>query len=57
MGMKLIELDFPASHGQQLHKYAKKHGVRAPTLEEAFGSTECVRPFAANPNTACPQRR
>ena len=54
MGMKLVELDFPASHGQQLHKYAKKHGVRAPTLEEAFGSTECVRAFRCKPEHGVP---
>ena len=44
-GVNLVELDFPASHGQQLHKYAKKHQIHSPTLEEAFGSTECVEAF------------
>lgn len=41
----IIELDFPACHGQQLYKYAKRHGIASPLLEEAFSSTERVMAF------------
>ena len=53
-GVNLVELDFPASHGQQLHKYAKKHQIHSPTLEEAFGSTECVEAFRSKPEHGVP---
>ncbi|CAJ1448333.1 unnamed protein product, partial [Effrenium voratum] len=39
-GAGLAELDFPASHGQQFLKYARRHNLSHRTLELAFGSTE-----------------
>jgi len=51
----LIELDFPASHGQQMCKYARAHGIPSPTLEEAFGSTERIETFRNKPSHGlCP---
>ena len=50
-GTGLAELDFPASHGQQFLKYARRHNLPHRTLELAFGSTEAIYEFR---RTACP---
>ena len=50
-GTGLAELDFPASHGQQFLKYARRHNLSHRTLELAFGSTEAIYKFR---RTACP---
>ena len=50
-GTGLAELDFPASHGQQFLKYARRHNLSHRTLELAFGSTEAIYEFR---RTACP---
>ena len=49
-GTGLAELDFPASHGQQFLKYARRHNLSRRTLELAFGSTEAIYEFR---RTAC----
>ena len=46
-----LELDFPALHGQQFLKYARRHNLSHRTLELAFGSTEAIYEFR---RTACP---
>ncbi|CAJ1443076.1 unnamed protein product, partial [Effrenium voratum] len=50
-GAGLAELDFPASHGQQFLKYARRHNLSHRTLELAFGSAEAIYEFR---RTACP---
>ena len=50
-GTGLAKLDFPASHGQQFLKYARRHNLSRRTLELAFGSTEAIYEFR---RTACP---
>ena len=49
-GTGLAKLDFPASHGQQFLKYARRHNLSHRTLELAFGSTEAIYEFR---RTAC----
>lgn len=51
VGTELIELDFPALHGQQFLKYARRHGLPHQVLQHAFGSTEAIYEFR---RTACP---
>ena len=41
----LQELDFPASHGQQAYKYAIRHTLNLPILEEAFGNGQNIINF------------
>jgi len=50
LGQNLIELDFPASHGQQLYKYAVRHGLPHDTLKAAFGDTVAIQKFRADPS-------
>lgn len=45
MGMGLCELDFPASHGQEMLAYARAHHLPMTTLFEAFGSAENIVAF------------
>ena len=45
MGMPVIELDVPSSHGQQALKYCRFHGHRKAVLEQAFASTAVVASF------------
>ena len=45
MGMGLIELDFPASHGQQLFKYARLHGLPHSALASAFQDMDSIYAF------------
>ena len=47
--MGLIELDFPASHGQQLLKYAVRHQLPCDTLRLAYGGTAAVNAFRRRP--------
>ncbi len=42
MGVDVVELDVPASHGQQALKYARKHVLPLAALEAAFASTEAI---------------
>ena len=48
MGMDLLELDVPASWGQQALKYARKHDLEKALLEEAFASTSAIETFRAS---------
>ena len=45
MGMQLLELDVPSSHGQQALKYAREHGLERTLLERAFATTKKIRNF------------
>jgi hypothetical protein len=45
MGTGLVELDIPASHGQQICKYARVHKLPATMLEAAFGSHDNIKGF------------
>ena len=49
MGMDLLELDVPASWGQQALKYARTHGLEKTCLEEAFASTIAIEAFRGLP--------
>ncbi|CAE8638978.1 unnamed protein product [Polarella glacialis] len=44
-GTGLVELDLPASHGQQIYKYARQHGLPLDMLEAAFGNHEKIKGF------------
>jgi len=47
---RVVELDFPASHGQQMYKYARDNDVQPRRmLEEAFGDAEKITAFRAKP--------
>jgi hypothetical protein len=50
MGVDVIELDVPSSHGQQALKYCRKHNLRCDTLAMAFASTNHVRDFRTSLN-------
>jgi hypothetical protein len=52
VGSGLLELDIPASHGQQIYKYAVRHGIieHHPVLEQAFGSSEKIKSFRQHLN-------
>jgi curved DNA-binding protein CbpA len=43
--MGYMELDFPASHGRQILKYARKQNLPRDVLEEAFASRESIDSF------------
>jgi len=45
MGMPVMEIDAPASHGQQVYKYAVKHDLPRHWLQEAFGSPANIVEF------------
>jgi len=45
MGMDVIELDVPSSHGQQALRYARDHGLTKVVMEAAFASTATVAVF------------
>jgi hypothetical protein len=48
MGVDVMELDVPSSHGQQALKYCRLHGLRCDTLAMAFASTTSVREFRSS---------
>ncbi|CAE8738575.1 unnamed protein product, partial [Polarella glacialis] len=52
-GTGLVELDLPASHGQQIYKYARQHGLPLDMLEAAFGNHDFLQELcmARLPNT------
>jgi hypothetical protein len=45
MGTGLVELDLPASHGQQICKYARMHKLPRDVLEAAFGNHDNIKGF------------
>ena len=54
MGADVAELDFPASHGQQMYKYARQRDLPRRVLEEAFGDTDKIAAFRAKPSHGLP---
>ena len=50
MGTGLAELDFLASHGQQIYKYAVNHGLPRNTLEMVFCITASIKAFRQHPD-------
>ena len=45
MGRSVVEIDAPASHGQQVYKYASRHGLPCSWLGQAFGSPDNIVEF------------
>ena len=48
MGVDLLGLGVPSSHGHQAFKYCREHSLPCETLEKAFGSTGKVKEFRAS---------
>eukprot|EP00929_Paragymnodinium_shiwhaense_P019277 TRINITY_DN13209_c0_g1_i3.p1 TRINITY_DN13209_c0_g1~~TRINITY_DN13209_c0_g1_i3.p1 ORF type:complete len:1103 (+),score=298.55 TRINITY_DN13209_c0_g1_i3:203-3310(+) len=49
-GMPYVELDLPASHPQQIFRYAKKHDLKCRVLTLAAGSAANIKSFRLLPD-------
>ena len=54
--MGYMELDFPASHGRQILKYARKHNLPHDVLEEAYASRASIDSFRKSFTGIAPRR-
>ena len=56
MGVPVQELDFPASHGQQMYKYAREHDLPRQAVEEAFGDTAKIAAYRTKASHGLPAK-